>query len=83
MKNTIPQKIPVLFSRPKKIPFGQNVRLKKILRTPLLLKYVSGAPGSNGLLSPHPTGSDRTTTWKDSIYKLHTSHNPLIHSDKG
>ena len=40
-------------------------------------------PYSNGLLSPHPTGSDRTTTRKDSIYKLHTIHNPLIHSDKG
>ena len=44
MKNTIPQKILLLFSRPKKnpgvfhrpkkIPFGQNVRPKKILRTP-------------------------------------------------
>ena len=55
MKNTIPQKIPVLFSRPKKIPasfidpqkipFGQNVRPKKIIQTPPSLKYVSGAPG--------------------------------------
>ena len=53
MKNTIPKKIPLLFSLPqkilasfidpKKIPFGQNVRPKKILRTPLSLKYVSGA----------------------------------------
>ena len=43
MKSTIPKKIPVLFSRPrkmgvfhrpKKIPLGQNVRPKKILRTP-------------------------------------------------
>ena len=49
MKNTIPKKIPVLFSRPKKIPFGQNVRLKKIFRTPPSLKYVSGAPG----IKPH------------------------------
>ena len=57
MKNTIPKKIPLLFSRPKKIPasfdrpkkipFGQNVRPHKILRTPLSLKYVSGAPGSH------------------------------------
>ena len=31
--------------RPKKIPFGQNFRPKKILRTPPSLKYVSGAPG--------------------------------------
>ena len=41
-----PKKIPLLFSRPKKIPFGQNVRPKKILWTPLSLKYVSGAPGT-------------------------------------
>ena len=55
MKNTIPKKIPLLFSRPKKIRasfidpkkilFGQNVRPKKILRTPPSLKYVIGAPG--------------------------------------
>ena len=55
MKNTIPIKIPLLFSRPrkipasfidpKKIPFGQNVRPKKVLRTSPSLKYVSGAPG--------------------------------------
>ena len=55
MKNTIRKKIPVLFSRPKKnpsvfhrpkkIPLGQNVRPKKILRTPRSLKYVSGVPG--------------------------------------
>ena len=47
MKNTIPKKIPVLFLRPKKIPFGQKVRPKKIVRTPPppSLKYVSGAPG--------------------------------------
>ena len=55
MKSTIPQKIPLLFSRPKKIaasfidpkkiPFGQNVRPKKIIRTPPSLKNVSGAPG--------------------------------------
>ena len=55
MKNTIPPKNPSVvfttqknpggFHRPKKIPFGQNVRPKRILRTPLSLKYVSGAPG--------------------------------------
>ena len=57
MKNTIPIKIPLMFSRPKKIPassidpkkipFGQNLRPKKILRTPPSLKYVSGAPGGS------------------------------------
>ena len=47
MKNTIPKKIPLLFSRPKKIPFGQNVRPKKNLQTPPSLKYVSGAPGGS------------------------------------
>ena len=61
MKNTIPKKIPVLFSRPKKIPasfidpqkipFGQNLRPKKILRTPPSLKYVSGAPVLESLSS--------------------------------
>ena len=55
MKNTIPQKIPVLFSRPKKIPasfidpkkslLAKMSDPKKILRTPPSLKYVSGAPG--------------------------------------
>ena len=39
------QKNPVVFHRPKKIPFGQNVRPKKILRAPPSVKYVSGAPG--------------------------------------
>ena len=39
------QKNPGVFHRPQKIPFGQNVRPKKILRTPLSLKYVSEAPG--------------------------------------
>ena len=39
------QKNPGVFHRPKKIPFGQNVRPKTILRTPPSLKYVSGAPG--------------------------------------
>ena len=39
------QKNPGLFHRPKKIPFGQNVRPKKILLTPTppALTYVSGA----------------------------------------
>ena len=41
------QKNPGVFHRPKKIPFGQNVRPKKILRTPPSLKYVSGAPGGS------------------------------------
>ena len=40
------QKNPGVFHRPKKIPFGQNVRPKKILRIPPSLKYVSGAPGA-------------------------------------
>ena len=44
MKNTIPKKIPVLFSRPKKIPFGQNVRPKKILRTPPVIKICEWGP---------------------------------------
>ena len=39
------QKNAGVFHRPKKIPFGQNVRPKKILQTPPSLKYVSGAPG--------------------------------------
>ena len=39
------QKNPGVFHRPQKIPFGLNVRPKKILRTPPSLKYVSGAPG--------------------------------------
>ena len=39
------QKNPGVFHRPKKIPFGQNVRPKKILRSLPSLKYVSGAPG--------------------------------------
>ena len=34
-----------VFHRPKKIPFGQNVRPPKIIRTPPSLKNVSGAPG--------------------------------------
>ena len=45
------QKNPGVFHRPKKIPFGQNVRPKKILRTPPSLKYVSGAPGD--WVEPH------------------------------
>ena len=40
-------KNPGVFHRPQKIPLGQNVRPKKILRTPPppSLKYVSGVPG--------------------------------------
>ena len=40
------QKNPGVFYRPKKIPFGRNVRPKKIVRTPPSSKYVSGAPGA-------------------------------------
>ena len=43
------KKNPSVFHRPKKIPFCQNVRPKKILRTPQSLKYVSGAPGTTAL----------------------------------
>ena len=56
MKNTIPTKIPVLFSRPQKIPasfidpkkslLAKMSDPKKILQTPPSLKYVSGAPGT-------------------------------------
>ena len=44
------QKSRGVFHRPKKIPFGQNVRHKRILWTPPppSLKYVSGAPGGVG-----------------------------------
>ena len=45
------QKNPGVFHRPKKIPFGQNVRPKKILRTPTSLKYVSGGPVLESLSS--------------------------------
>ena len=61
MKNAIPpknpsvvfatQQNPGVFHRPKKIPFGQNVRPQKILRTPTSLKYVSGAPGLPGVFT--------------------------------
>ena len=40
------QKNPGVFRRPKKIPFGQNLRPQKILQTPPSLKYVSKAPGA-------------------------------------
>ena len=43
------QKNPGVFHRPQKIPFGQNVRPKKIRQTPPSLKYVSGAPGNKEL----------------------------------
>ena len=57
MKNTIPQKIPALFSRPKKIPASFIDPEKSLLAKmsdpkksfgplpPPSLKYVSGAPG--------------------------------------
>ena len=47
----VTQENPGIFHRPKKIPFGQNVRPKKILRTPPSLKFVSGAPGVEWLLT--------------------------------
>ena len=46
------QKNPGVFHRPQKLPFGQNVRPKKILQTPLSLKYVSGAPGPTSFFNP-------------------------------
>ena len=39
-------KYPSIFHSPKKITLGQNLRPKKITRTLLSLKYVSGAPGA-------------------------------------
>ena len=55
MKNTIPKKIPLLFSRPKKIPasfidpkkslLAKMSDPKKSFRPPRHIKYVSGAPG--------------------------------------
>ena len=48
MKNTIPKKIPLLFSRPQKIP-ASFIDQKKSFRPPPpprpSLKYMSGAPG--------------------------------------
>ena len=58
MKNTIPKKIPVLFSRPKEMPasfidpknpFWPNCQTPKNPSGPPSLKYVSGAPGLSGL----------------------------------
>ena len=46
------QKNPGFFHRPKKIRFGQNVRPKKIVRTPPSLKYVSAAAGVESLKTP-------------------------------
>ena len=55
MKNTIPKKIPVLFSQPKKIPasfidpkkslLAKMSDPKKSFGPPRHIKYVSGAPG--------------------------------------
>ena len=53
------QKNPGVFHRPKKIPFGQNLRPKKILRTPPSLKYVSGAPGFISYGAPPMRGMKR------------------------
>ena len=58
------QKNPGVFHRPKKIPFGQNVRPKKILRTPPSLKYVSGAPGFWTILSLGVPGSKEPGKFK-------------------
>ena len=56
MKNTIPKKIPLLFSRPQKIPtsfidpkkslLAKMSDPKKSFGPPPSLKYVSGAPGN-------------------------------------
>ena len=63
MKNTIPQKIPVLFSRPKKISASFIDPKKSLLAEmsdpkksfgPPSLKYVSGAPGP---LTAHVTNT--------------------------
>ena len=61
MKNTIPKKIPVLFSRPKKIPasfidprkslLAKMWDPKKSFGPPPSLKFVSGAPGVEWLLT--------------------------------
>ena len=59
------QKNPGVFHRPKNIPFGQNVRPKKILRTPPSLKYVSGAPGGKTVVpGEKPLGEQETTKQK-------------------
>ena len=44
-----PKKIPASFIGPKKIPFGQNVRPKKILRTPPVIKICEWGPCVTGL----------------------------------
>ena len=49
-KYNTPKNLCVVFAT-QKIPFGQNVRPKKILRTPPSLKYVSGAPGREYILT--------------------------------
>ena len=82
MKNTIPKKIPVLFSRfkkipasfidPKKIPFGKNLRPKKILRTRPSLKYVSGAPGTSCSIQGacFLSSNDSRSTMKQDCFSL-------------
>ena len=57
------QKNPGIFHRPKKIPFGQNVRPKKILRTPPSLKYVSGAPGITAHTGRLPISDMKSRLW--------------------
>ena len=65
MKNTMPgRKMPVCFCNTKnpdifhelqKVPFGKNLRPKKILRTPHpSQKYVSGPPGVKALCRSSP-----------------------------
>ena len=86
MKNTIPKKNPCVvfatqknlgvFHRPQKIPFGQNVRPQKILRTPPSLKYGSGAPGGRTCTGNYPKGhffwsSSPTTV---TVTDRHTGH---------
>ena len=63
MKNTIPKKIPVLFSRPKKIPSSfidpknpfwpkcQTQKNPSHPPPPPSLKYVSGVPGREYILT--------------------------------
>ena len=70
------QKNPGVFHRPKKIPLGQNVRPKKILRTPPppSLKYVSGAPRTAAFQEPPPNThlSDPTPLyWKVAVLASH------------
>ena len=85
MKNTIPpknpcvvfatQKNPGVFHRPKKIPFGQNVRPKKLFWTPPSLKYVSGAPGTKLWLSLSVNYSRNPCSGPPAVYQDLSMHN--------